>query len=112
MSRGKDLAKRAALESWRDRYLTDPQVTQRTIAAAVGLSREYVGSIIRVEGWVRSLEVTLEAREIGKHATRMRNITRRPTIAPEDLCRATPSIWSVASGRAVTTSRPHKEITA
>jgi hypothetical protein len=104
--------KHAALQSWRDRYQTDPAVTQRTIAAAVGMSREYVGTTIRLEGWVRPLSVTLEAREIGKHETRLRNFARRPKIYPADIFRAVPSIWELARGVAVTTSRPHIEVSA
>lgn len=103
-------AKHAALLSWRDRYLTDATITQRTIAAAVGLSREYVGSTIRANGWARSVEVTIQARQIGAHETRMRNIARRPALTDADLSRAVPSVWAAAAGRAVTTCRPHRVI--
>lgn len=103
-------AKHAALQAWQERYQTDPTVTQNTIAEAVGLSREYVGTNIRLLGWNRPLSVTLEAREIGRHAERMRSHALRPKLTSVDIFRAVPSIWAAGRGIAITTSRPHIEV--
>jgi glutathione S-transferase len=105
-------AKHAALQSWREKYETDPEVTQRTIAKAVGMSREYVGMTIRNEGWYRPADVKLKAIEIVKNEKKARDYiaSQRPT--PADIFRAAPSIWAIGRGVAVTTSRPHIRVSA
>jgi hypothetical protein len=99
--------KRELLNAWRQRYENDPEVTQRMIGDDVGLSQEYVGSIIRADKWCRPYQVTVDARLIGQHKAHTAMARSIPQLDPLDRPSATPSIWAAAAGITVTTGRPH-----
>lgn len=107
--------KHAALNAWRRRYETDPAVTLRKISVDIGMSRHYVGVIIREYGWHRPESVRQAAKEIYSQLTKERNSMRGlrlPAMPPEPAPNyaASPSVWAFASASAVTTARPHIEV--
>jgi hypothetical protein len=121
----KDPAIVAAVSSWRERYETDPDVTHRMIAAAVGLTQPTVSRYIAEMGWHVLPEVVKERRNHSRNLLARCTVKRASAPQPTKIggaayvgfkpASAPASVWQWAGGTAVATARQggkHIEVSA